>query len=221
MIECSSYQIDLAPSLDPLDRHPAQRHARIISTATARSQDYAAIKERLVAGVQADGTAIVGVDDNWCQAVADRIERAGKRVVRVSVRRPLSDGLYVEAEQVMQAAGGTARAVAQIGGIGSLRGAHNAQNAACATAAALALGLSAEAIQQGLRSFPGPRAPHGAGRPQGQRAVRQRLQGDQRRRRGARARELRRHLLDRRRQAEDRRHHVARPATSRASARPT
>ena len=55
----------------------------------------------------------------------------------------------------MQAAGGTARALVQIGGIGSLRGAHNAQNAACATGAALALGLSAEAIQQGLVSFPG------------------------------------------------------------------
>jgi len=32
---------------------------------------------------------------------------------------------------------------------------HNAQNAACAAGAALALGLSAQAIQQGLVSFPG------------------------------------------------------------------
>ena len=151
VIECSSFQIDLAPTLDPsigillnvtedhLDRHGALK-------------DYAAIKERLVAGA---GTAIVGVDDNWCQAVADRIGRAGKRVERVSVRRPLSDGLYVEADQVMQAAGGTARVLVQIGGIGSLRGAHNAQNAACATAAALALGLAADTIQNGLVSFPG------------------------------------------------------------------
>jgi UDP-N-acetylmuramoylalanine--D-glutamate ligase len=154
VIECSSFQIDLAPSLDPsigillnvtedhLDRH---------GTLT----NYAAIKERLVAGVQGGGTAIVGVDDNFCQAIADRIGRAGKRIERVSVRRPLSDGFYVEADQVMRAAGGTARAVVHIGGIGSLRGAHNAQNAACATAAGLALGLSAEAIQKGLVSFPG------------------------------------------------------------------
>jgi len=154
VIECSSYQIDLAPSLDPsvgillnvsedhLDRHGTLR-------------DYAAIKERLVASVQAGGTAIVGVDDKWGQAAADRIERAGRAVVRVSVRRPLPDGLYVEAEQVMRAAGGTARPVAHIGGIGSLRGLHNAQNAACAVGAALALGLSAPAIQQGLVSFPG------------------------------------------------------------------
>ncbi len=129
-------------SEDHLDRHGTIR-------------DYAAIKERLVAGVQAGGTAIVGVDDNWCQAIADRIERAGRRLVRVSVRRPLPDGLYVEAGHVMQSAGGTAQPVVHIGGIGSLRGLHNAQNAACAVGAAFALGLDAKTIQQGLVSFPG------------------------------------------------------------------
>src|SRR5205807_1519974 len=153
VIECSSYQIDLAPTLDPsvgillnVSEDHLDRHGTLAN--------YAAIKERLVAGVQAGGTAVVGVDDNWCQAIADRIERAGRRIVRVSVRRPLSDGLYVEAEQVMRAAGGTAHAVAHIGGIGSLRGRHNAQNAACAVAAGLALGLRPEAIQEGLVSFP-------------------------------------------------------------------
>jgi UDP-N-acetylmuramoylalanine--D-glutamate ligase len=154
VIEVSSYQIDLAPSLDPsvgvlinVSEDHLDRHGTL-----AR---YAAVKERLVAGVQEGGTAIVGVDDNWCQAAADRIERAGKDVVRVSVRRPLADGLYVEAEQIMQASGGSARAIAQLGQIGSLRGKHNAQNAACASGAALALGVSSAVIQQGLRTFPG------------------------------------------------------------------
>jgi UDP-N-acetylmuramoylalanine--D-glutamate ligase len=154
VIEVSSYQIDLAPTLDPsigillnvtedhLDRH-GSLHA------------YAAVKERLVAGVQEDGTAIIGIDDGWCAAVADRIEHAGKRLLRVSVRRPLSDGLYVEAWQIVQAVGGRACPIARLDGIGSLRGLHNAQNAACASGAALALGISASAIQQGLRSFPG------------------------------------------------------------------
>ncbi len=154
VIECSSFQIDLSPSLDPsigillnVTEDHLDRHGTLAN--------YAAIKERLVAGVQTNGTAIVGVDDNWCQAVADRIGRAGKRIERVSVRRPLSDGFYVEANQVMRAAGGTARAVVHIGGIGSLRGLHNAQNAACATAAGRALGLSADAVQKALVSFPG------------------------------------------------------------------
>jgi UDP-N-acetylmuramoylalanine--D-glutamate ligase len=75
--------------------------------------------------------------------------------VRVSVRRALPDGLYIDGEQILRAAGASARPVALLGGLGSLRGAHNAQNAACATAAALAVGLDPKAIQQGLWSFPG------------------------------------------------------------------
>ncbi len=165
VIECSSYQIDLAPSLDPsvgilinlsedhLDRHGTMEH-------------YAAVKERLVAGVPKPGTAIIGIDDEWCRAIADRLERSGKRVVRVSVRQALRDGLYVKEQRIMRAVpppfppprageGGEGVQIAEIGGIGSLRGLHNAQNAACAAAAALALGLEPAAIQAGLRSFPG------------------------------------------------------------------
>jgi UDP-N-acetylmuramoylalanine--D-glutamate ligase len=150
VIECSSYQIDLAPSLDPsvgilinlsedhLDRHGDMEH-------------YAAVKERLVAGVPRQGTAIVGVDDEWCREIASRIDLTGKRVVRVSVRRRLTDGLYVDRQRIMR---GTV-AIADVSGIGSMRGLHNAQNAACATAAALALGIEPAAIQAGLRSFPG------------------------------------------------------------------
>jgi UDP-N-acetylmuramoylalanine--D-glutamate ligase len=154
VIECSSYQIDLAPSLDPsvgilinlsedhLDRHGTMEH-------------YAEVKERLVAGVPRNGTAIVGVDDDWCRAIADRLEQAGKRVVRISVRHELSNGIYVANGRIMRTSPAGVTPIAELGGIGSLRGQHNAQNAACAAAAALALGLEPPAIQAGLRSFPG------------------------------------------------------------------
>jgi UDP-N-acetylmuramoylalanine--D-glutamate ligase len=154
VIEMSSYQIDLAPSLDPsvgillnvsedhIDRHGTLEH-------------YAAVKARLVAGVQPWGTAIVGVDDGWSRNIADRIEQAGRHVVRISVKNPLADGIYVERETIVRASGGARSEIARIGGIGSLRGLHNAQNAASAAACALALGLSPEVLQQGLRSFPG------------------------------------------------------------------
>jgi UDP-N-acetylmuramoylalanine--D-glutamate ligase len=154
VIECSSYQIDLAPSLDPsvgilinLTEDHLDRHGTM--------ENYAAVKERLVAGVPAQGTAIVGVDDEWCQAIAARLAQAGKPVMPVSVRRRLSDGLFVEDGRIMRASGGDASPIAALGGIGSLRGLHNAQNAACASAAALALGFAPEVIQAGLRSFPG------------------------------------------------------------------
>ncbi len=154
VIEMSSYQIDLTPSLDPsvgilinisedhIDRHGTLAH-------------YAAVKERLVAGVQPQGTSIVGVDDGWCRDIADRLDRAGKRVVRISVKNPLPDGIYVEHEAIQRASGGARSEIARVGGIGSLRGQHNAQNAACASACALALGISTEVLQKGLRSFPG------------------------------------------------------------------
>jgi UDP-N-acetylmuramoylalanine--D-glutamate ligase len=154
VIECSSYQIDLAPSLDPsvgilinlsedhLDRHGTMDH-------------YAAVKERLVAGVPDSGTAIVGVDDEWCRAIASRLEEAGKSVVRISVRQELTSGVYVSKQRIMRANGVDVEPISELDGIGALRGLHNAQNAACATAAALALGLAPAAIQAGLRSFPG------------------------------------------------------------------
>jgi UDP-N-acetylmuramoylalanine--D-glutamate ligase len=76
-------------------------------------------------------------------------------VVRVSVKNPLPDGVYVEREIIWRASGGARSEIARIGGIGSLRGLHNAQNAACAAACALAIGVSTETLQNGLRSFPG------------------------------------------------------------------
>jgi UDP-N-acetylmuramoylalanine--D-glutamate ligase len=154
VIEMSSYQIDLSPSLDPsvgillnlsedhIDRHGTLEH-------------YAAVKERLVAGVQISGTAIVGVDDEWSLAIARRAAQRDQHVVPVSVKRPLVDGMYAEREIIWRVSSGVRSEVASVSGIGSLRGLHNAQNATCAAACALALGLSLETLQSGLRSFPG------------------------------------------------------------------
>jgi UDP-N-acetylmuramoylalanine--D-glutamate ligase len=154
VIEMSSFQIDLAPTLDPtvgmlinlsedhLDRHGTMEH-------------YAAVKERLVAGIEGGGTAIVGVDDPWSRAIADRLDRQCRNLVRISVRQQLPQGMFVDGSRIVAATEGVRKTIADLAGISSLRGVHNAQNAACAAAAMLALGLSPEAIQQGLRSFPG------------------------------------------------------------------
>ncbi|MCR6735252.1 MAG: UDP-N-acetylmuramoyl-L-alanine--D-glutamate ligase [Afipia sp.] len=154
VIEMSSYQIDLTPSLDPnvgillnvtedhIDRHGSIEH-------------YAAVKERLVAGVQRGGAAIVGVDDHFCAAIADRVEQAGQNVVRVSVKHPVADGVCLEGDTIVHVDGGARTRIASIADIGSLRGLHNAQNAACASAAVLALGVGTDVLQKGLRSFPG------------------------------------------------------------------
>ncbi|SCX04174.1 UDP-N-acetylmuramoyl-L-alanine--D-glutamate ligase [Agrobacterium rosae] len=151
VVECSSYQIDLAPTLNPsagillnltpdhLDRHGTMQH-------------YADIKERLVAG---SDTAVVGVDDSYCTLIADRIERAGVKVSRISKRNVVADGLYAEGSRITKAEGGTSSLLVDLDGIQTLRGSHNAQNAAAAIAACLAVGVSVHEVKAGLNSFPG------------------------------------------------------------------
>jgi UDP-N-acetylmuramoylalanine--D-glutamate ligase len=154
VIECSSFQIDLAPSLDPsvgvllnLSPDHIDRHGTF--------ENYSAVKARLIAGVQRSGTAVIGVDDNLSAAIADRAERAGSQIVRISVRRPLSDGIFLEGERITLAQGGANLFSTPLTGIGSLRGTHNAQNAACAFAAANVLGITYEQIASALKTFPG------------------------------------------------------------------
>jgi UDP-N-acetylmuramoylalanine--D-glutamate ligase len=151
VVECSSYQIDLAPSINPtagillnitpdhLDRHGTIQH-------------YASIKERLVAGSE---TAVIGVDDVFSAQIADRLERVGKDVIRISKRLPLTDGLFADGLDLMQAEHGRFSRIATLEDINSLRGQHNAQNALAAVAACLRVGLSLKDIQSGLDSFPG------------------------------------------------------------------
>ncbi len=151
VVECSSYQIDLAPTLDPsvgillnLSPDHLDRHGSF--------ENYAAIKERLVAK---SGLAIVGVDDPDCRRIADRLAEAGRRVERISSTSRLDDGFYLDGLALMRAVNGVAEQLATLEGIGSLRGAHNAQNALAALAACLDCGLSLEEIQAGFNSFPG------------------------------------------------------------------
>ncbi|CAA2136302.1 UDP-N-acetylmuramoyl-L-alanine--D-glutamate ligase [Methylobacterium bullatum] len=145
VIELSSFQIDLTPSLNPsvgvllnitpdhLDRHGTM-------------ENYAAIKERLIRG---SALAVVGVDDEPSRAIADRHRGP---LVRIGVARQDVDGLTVRDGIV---AGRSGEAIADVSGIGSLRGAHNWQNAAVAIAVAQALAVTDGQIASALVSFPG------------------------------------------------------------------
>ncbi|WP_108658952.1 UDP-N-acetylmuramoyl-L-alanine--D-glutamate ligase [Acuticoccus kandeliae] len=158
VVECSSYQIDLAPTLAPdvgallnLSPDHIDRHGTFAN--------YAAIKERLVA---ASGIAVIGIDDADSRAVADRLEAAGKIVRRIGTfetadeaARAIGNGVAAVGETLFEIVDGTARDVGTVHGIGSLRGRHNAQNAAAALAMAVALGHTAEAAAGALATFPG------------------------------------------------------------------
>jgi UDP-N-acetylmuramoylalanine--D-glutamate ligase len=151
VIECSSFQIDLAPSLaasigiltnltpDHLDRHGSMAL-------------YAAIKQRLV---DKSGLAVIGVDDVFCQDIADQLEGQDHPLVRLSMDHALQDGISRDATRLVLNGPDGPTVLADLAGIPSLRGVHNAQNAAAAIVAVRALGVDAETIRRGLRSFPG------------------------------------------------------------------
>lgn len=134
VLELSSFQIDLAHSL--------ACDIALLTNITPDHLDrypdfaaYAAAKARLF-DMQPDGaTAIIATDSAPAAAIADRIRARGRlRLVTVAA---------ADIEPASQA------------GWPALAGAHNAQNAACAIAAARALGLDPAAIAQGLATFPG------------------------------------------------------------------
>jgi UDP-N-acetylmuramoylalanine--D-glutamate ligase len=155
VIECSSYQIDLAPSLDAsvgvlLNVTPdhLDRHGTI--------ENYAAVKARLVLGAD---RAVVGVDDKYCRAIAEKLisaKGAGK-VLRISARPDADCDVGFEDGDVVLRRDGWVSTIAGLQGIGSLRGAHNAENACAAAAALLSLPepLKPEDIARGLKTFPG------------------------------------------------------------------
>ncbi|WP_114390836.1 UDP-N-acetylmuramoyl-L-alanine--D-glutamate ligase [Notoacmeibacter marinus] len=151
VVECSSYQIDLAPSLDPtigihLNVTPdhLDRHGTI--------ENYAAIKAQLVAG---SDYAIVGVDDDYGRRLADALVEEGREPLRISTTQHLGTGLFADGSDIVLALGPDRRVIASLDGVGSLRGCHNAQNAMAAIGVCLRLGLDEDTIREGLMSFPG------------------------------------------------------------------
>jgi UDP-N-acetylmuramoylalanine--D-glutamate ligase len=155
VIECSSYQIDLAPSLDAsvgvlLNVTPdhLDRHGTI--------ENYAAVKAQLVLGAD---RAVIGVDDKYCRAIAEKLiatKGAGK-VLRISTRADAECDVGADGSKIVLRRGDAATEIADLAGIGSLRGAHNAENACAAAAALLSLPhpLTAAEIAGGLKTFPG------------------------------------------------------------------
>jgi UDP-N-acetylmuramoylalanine--D-glutamate ligase len=172
VVECSSFQIDLSPSLAPtigvllnitpdhLDRHGTM-------------ENYATIKERLVAAAQ---IPVVGVDDAFTRSVFERLQRrtTGEAPVAFGRAETLSAMLRSESFggfgyttiRVFEIYPGEdtrerRRSVASLADIPTLRGLHNAQNATAALAAVRTAAQSANRsiadseISAALKTFPG------------------------------------------------------------------
>ncbi|MCI4664628.1 MAG: UDP-N-acetylmuramoyl-L-alanine--D-glutamate ligase [Neomegalonema sp.] len=158
VLEVSSYQTDLASNLhcdvacltnlspDHLDRHGG-------------FGGYIAAKRRLLTESGARGR-VVGVDSLEARALLAQLAggaegRWGLYAVGAQARRNLFDGVYYDGAQLELIRNGETLGDIDIGDADSLRGAHNAANAAVAAQVCLALGLTSAEIAGGFRSFEG------------------------------------------------------------------
>jgi len=131
VLELSSYQLELAPSLAPdaailLNITPdhLERHGGM--------DGYIAAKKRIFRNQRKGDAAIIGIDDAICRAIRDELAADAERLVI-----PISSADRIDVEN------------------DRLLGAHNRQNIAAAYAACRHLGLEPEAIKAGIASFPG------------------------------------------------------------------
>jgi UDP-N-acetylmuramoylalanine--D-glutamate ligase len=153
VLELSSYQLELTEHLacavavtvnltpDHLVRHGGMA-------------GYVQAKKRIFRNQGASDWAVIGVDDDHGRALVSELA-ASRRVLPVAVGRAIEHGIYVVDGKLHDAVDGPDRAVADLGPIASLRGAHNWQNAAAAYGAVRALGVAPKAAARGLTRFAG------------------------------------------------------------------
>lgn len=155
VIEVSSYQIDLAPTLRPdigvllnitpdhIDRHGTLEH-------------YASVKARLFQFQEANDVAIVGIDDDLTSEICSAVCGKGTAtLVPVSTAKSLSRGVCVLDGVLYDSGSGKTDRVGDLKELKTLAGQHNWQNAAAAYAVGRSLGFPADRILHSFRSFPG------------------------------------------------------------------
>jgi UDP-N-acetylmuramoylalanine--D-glutamate ligase len=108
-------------------------------------EHYAAVKARMFARQGPGDTALCGVDDSYCAAIANGIA-TGADLRRVSVVKLLDDGISAPDGILRDRRAGQDVASIDLRDMPALKGAHNWQNACMAYGAARALGLTVDEI---------------------------------------------------------------------------
>lgn len=146
ILELSSYQLELTPSLAPdiailLNISPdhLDRHGGL--------SGYIAAKQRIFANQTAGATAIVGIDDADAARIADTLAE----VIRISGNDNAAADIRSAGTLLLE--GG--ETLHDLSAARTLPGAHNHQNAAAAFAACRAADIAGDVIGQAIDSFPG------------------------------------------------------------------
>ena len=155
VLEISSYQIDLSPSLAPdvavltnLTPDHIDRHGTM--------QNYAGVKARLLEHVNKSGHIVIGVDDTHSSAIYTRLAAAAPpEAVAISVGKVLGRGVFVIDGKLYDAWGQPAAQISDLTTAAHLPGAHNWQNAALAYAAVKRLVRDSRAITNAIQRFAG------------------------------------------------------------------
>ena len=155
VLEMSSYQLELTPSAhfnvgvllnispDHLVRHGGM-------------DGYVAAKNLIFSHQKHGDVAIIGVDDEYALGLFDHQTAArASGVMPISAEREVKCGVYAHGSVLVDTTSNAPRVVRSLAGIETLRGSHNAQNAAAAYAAARAVGVSSKDVADALETYPG------------------------------------------------------------------
>lgn len=145
VLELSSYQLELTPSLSPsaavlLNITPdhLERHGGF--------EGYCAAKEKIF---ERAGLAVICIDTDICRRIAEKLPY---KVIRVSTEQQPEEGVFVR-EGILYEQGSPQFDLRHAP---ALKGRHNHENAACAYAAVRAVyGYDSKAIEAAIHTFPG------------------------------------------------------------------
>ena len=153
VIEFSSYQLDLTPSIHPtaaailnvtpdhLDRH-------------GTFENYLAAKASILQHMGEGDTLVLNVDDQEVEKISDGLTSAVS-AVKVSARDQLDYGVMVRDGQLIECGWGQYFHRCDLNGAEALQGEHNWQNAGVAWSLSRAMRGDIDLLIKGFQTFPG------------------------------------------------------------------
>ncbi|WP_375660739.1 UDP-N-acetylmuramoyl-L-alanine--D-glutamate ligase [Bartonella sp. CL71SXKL] len=151
VIECSSFQIDLTPSLQPtiglllnLTPDHIDRHGSFAC--------YVQTKRHLIAQAS---QAFISVDDAACRVLYQQLLHEGKQIEAISKDHFVENGFYADGTKLFSVRQGQRHMLADLAPMAGLRGRHNAQNALMALATLQALKITDPSMNKHLASYKG------------------------------------------------------------------